>query len=228
MEAMEFENHTELGLGIFTVPDIACILNLKYSKVYILLNEYWDKRFASELGEKYSWSLNNIKAVSFHTLIEFYIFFQLKEVGVPTYQILNAHKELSITFQTPFPFAVSKIINKINCFGKRIVFELNDNELINLDSTKQLNMNFIKSFAHKLEFDKDELAEKFYPLGKKNCIVIDPNHQFGQPVIKKTNIFPQTIYNLYKSKESKKFIAESYEISLKEVNDAIEYCKSVA
>lgn len=103
MENFEFENHLELGTGIFTVPDISNILNLNYKKVHSLLNEYWDKRFASELGKKYSWSIHNSKAVSFHTLVEFYIFFQLKEVGVPTHQILNAHSELSKRFNTTFP-----------------------------------------------------------------------------------------------------------------------------
>ena len=116
----------------------------------------------------------------------------------------------------------------MKCFGRKIVFEISDDEIINLDSTKQLNLNFIKSFAHKLDFDRNELAEKFYPLGKNKRVVIDPKHQFGQATIKNTNIFPKTIYNLYQSKESKKFIAQSFEISLQEVNDAIEYCKSVA
>lgn len=228
MKRMEFENSVEIGLGIFTVPDISSILNLKYSKVHSLLNEYWDKRFASQYGEKYSWKVHKSKAVSFHTLVEFYIFFQLKEVGVPTQKILDAHSELSKRFETAFPFAISNIINKMNCVGKRIVFEVSENEIINLDSTKQLNLKFIKLFAHKLDFDKNNLANKFYPLGKTNSVIVDPEHQFGQPVIKNTNIYPQTIYNLYKSKESKKFIAESYEITVKQVNDAIEYCKSVA
>ena len=225
---MKFENNIEIGLGIFTIPDIASILNLKPSKVNSLLNEYWDKRFASQYGEKYSWKVHDNKAVSFHTLVEFYIFFQLKEAGVPTQKILDAHSQLSVRFDTAFPFASSKIIDKMTSVGKRIVFEINKNDIINLDSTKQLNLKFIKQFAQNLDFDKNNLANKFYPLGKSNSVIVDPEHQFGQPVLKNTNIYPQTIYNLHKSKESKKFIAESYEISLKQVNDAIDYCKSVA
>ena len=95
-------------------------------------------------------------------------------------------------------------------------------------------VNYKKNFGKPIPlnqnggFDKNELAEKFYPLGKTKQVVIDPKHQFGQPTIKGTNIFPKTIFNLYQSKESKKFIAQSYEISIQEVNDAIEYCKTVA
>lgn len=225
---MQFENHMELGYGIYTIPDIANILNLKYHKVERLLNEYWDKRFADVLGKKYSWSIGKTKAVSFHTLVEFYIFFQLRESGVSTQQILKAHKELSEMYNTAFPFAISKIIQGIRCVGSRIVFKIKDGEYINLDATKQLNLTFIQEFAQKLVFDSNNLAEKFYPLGKKNSVVVDPHHQFGQPVIANTNIFPKTIFNLYNAKESKQYIAASYELTLKQVNDAIAFCKNAA
>ncbi|MCK0191712.1 DUF433 domain-containing protein [Arenibacter sp. F20364] len=225
---MKFENKAEIGTGIYTLPDLARILNLEYHKVQRLLNEYWDKRFAAEFSEKYSWTVGKSKAVSFHTLVEFYIFYQLKESGVSTHGILQAHKELSQIYETPFPFAKSEILDGINCFGKKIVFEINNDEIIDLDSTKQLNLKFIKSFMHKLEFDNNSLAMRLYPLGKKNSVIVDPRHQFGQPTIQGTNLFPETIYNLYKKKESKKFIAYSYDISVKQVNDAIEYCKTAA
>lgn len=225
---MHLENQMELGYGIYTIPDIANILNLKYHKVERLLNEYWDKRFVNALGKKYSWAIGKTKAVSFHTLVEFYIFFQLKESGVSTQEILKAHKELSEMYNTAFPFAVSKIIQDISCAGRKIVFKTKKGDYINLDSTKQLNLGFIQEFAKKLVFDANNLAEKFYPLGKKNSVVVDPHHQFGQPVISETNIFPQTIFNLYNAKESKQFIAASYDITLKQVNDSIAYCKKAA
>ena len=225
---MKFENKAEIGTGIYTLPDLARILNLDYHKVQRLLNEYWDKRFAEEFSEKYSWTVGKSKAVSFHTLVEFYIFYQLKESGVSTQGILKAHKELSQIFKTPFPFAKSEILDGINCFGKKIVFEMNNDEIIDLDSTKQLNLKFIKNFMHKLEFDNNSLAMRLFPLGKKNSVIVDPKHQFGQPTIQGTNLFPETIYNLYKKKETKKFIASSYDISIKQVNDAIDYCKTAA
>lgn len=225
---MNFENEAKLGVGIFTIPDLADILNIKYYKVSRLLNEYWDARLAVEFRSKYSWTVELNKAVGFHTLVEFYIFYQFKEVGVSTRNILKAHKELSEIYKTPFPFAKSHILKGINCFGKKIVFETPDGEFIDLDSTKQLNLKFIKNFTKKLEFDRNNLAERLYPMGKTSSIVVDPKHKFGQPTIKGTNLYPETIYNLHRAKESKSFIASSYEISLKQVNDAIEYCKNAA
>jgi len=225
---VKFENKIEIGKGIYTLPDLSRILNLEYYKVRRLLNEYWDKRLNNEFVENYSWTVNDTKAVSFHTLIEFYIFYQLKEVGVTTRSILQAHIELAQLFQTPFPFATSDILDKINCFGKKIVFEINNDDIIDLDSTKQFNLKFIKKFMHKIDFDSNNLAQRLYPMGKSNTVIVDPKHQFGQPTLKGTNILPETIYYLINRKESKKFISLSYDISLKQINDAIEYCKAVA
>lgn len=225
---MEFENKVEIGNGIYTLPDLAKILNLDYQKVHRLLNEYWDKRFAGDLGDKYSWSIGNSRAVSFHTLIEFYIFYQFKNAGVSIQKILKAHQELTSMYNTAFPFANSSILDGIYCVGKKIVFEIRENIIIELDSTKQLNLKFIKNFFNKLDFDKNNIAKRLYPLGKNNSVIVDPEHQFGQPTIFGTNLFPETIYNLYRNKETKKFISASYGITVKQVTDAIEYCKTQA
>lgn len=225
---MSFENKSEIGIGIYTVPDLAEILNLKYYKVQRLLNEYWDKRFAEQLGSKYSWTDGKSKAVSFHTLIEFYIFFQLKETGISTKNILKAHTELSIMFSTPFPFAKAEVINGISCIGKNVFFEFKNKDIINLDSSKQLNLKFIKIFANKLDFDNGNLAVRLWPLGKEKSIVVDPNYKLGMPTIIGTNIYPESIYQLHLAEEPLKFIASTYSLSEKEVKDAIEFCKKAA
>ena len=62
---MDFEDKVEIGNGIYTLPDLAKILDLDYHKVRRLLNEYWENRFGNNLNAKYSWSSGNTKAVSF-------------------------------------------------------------------------------------------------------------------------------------------------------------------
>ncbi len=108
-DAMDLENRLELGNGIYTMADIAHILRLPYYKVYKWVTKYWDKDLGSDFRDSYSWIIdNNNRAVSFHTLIELYVFIQFSEVGVSTRDILKAHKELSGLFKTPFPFAGKK------------------------------------------------------------------------------------------------------------------------
>ncbi|MBC8486837.1 MAG: DUF433 domain-containing protein [Bacteroidetes bacterium] len=225
---MQFENKPQIGDGIYTVPDLAKILNLKYYKVQRLLSEYWDNRLAGNFIRSYSWSDGKSKAVNFHTLVEFYTYFHFREAGVTTKVILNAHKELSKMFKTPFPFATAGVLEGLASVGKRIVFQFSESQIINIDMTKQLNLKFIKDFMNKLDFNKGELANRLWPLGKNHSVVVDPDHQFGQPTIYGTNIIPYTIYHMVKANEPVDFIASTYGISKKQIKDAITFCKQAA
>lgn len=220
--ALKFENNLSIGNGVYTVPDIANILCLPYSKVNTWLDKYWDGKLGEAFKGKYSWRIDSTRAVGFHTLIEFYIMMNFAESGVKPAQVLKAHNELSRDFQTHFPFAQKQVIENISTDGKRIYLTV-DGSPITLDGSKQFNLDFIKLFFKKLDFDKELLASKFWPMGKTRAVVCDPHHKFGQPVIEGTNIQTDVIYRMHLAKEKTAFIANLYEISVKKVKDAIDF-----
>lgn len=219
-----FENKPMLGGGIYTVPDIAQILRLPINKVGRWIRTYWDEKLGQEFNSRYSWNIEQTKAVSFHTLVELYVFHQLNLVGLKPKAVLQAHKVLSERFNTLFPFANSAVLKALNTDGSRIYLDQGNQTIITLDNTNQLNFDFIKLFFKLVEFDDDALARRFWPLGKSKSVVCDPERQFGHPVINNTNIYPEAIYNLHKAGEPSDFIAYLYEISENQVQDAIEYC----
>lgn len=219
-----FENKPQLGSGIYTVPDIAQILRIPINKVGRWIRTYWDEQLGKEYDSRYSWNIDQSKGVSFHTLVELYVFHQLNDAGIRPRAALIAHKILSERFDTLFPFANSKVLRSLNTDGGRIYFEQGGQTIVTLDKSNQLNLDFIKLFFKLVEFDGGALASRFWPLGKDNSIVCDPERQFGHAVIDKTNIYPDAIFSLHKAGEPIKFISSMYEISEKQVNDAIEYC----
>ena len=152
------------------------------------IDKYWDGELGVEFEKRYSWKIENSRAVSFHTLVEFYVMMQFAEAGVKTRKVLEAHKELSHIYRTPFPFALKEVLDGINTDGRKIYFTSNGNT-ITLDGTKQLNLEFIKVFFRNLEFDANNLASRLWPLGKKNSILIDPERRFGHPVLNDKNVY---------------------------------------
>ena len=222
---VDFENKLSIGNGIYTIREIARILRLPYAKVHRWLNTYWEGELGKFFEGNYSWKVENSQAVGFHTLIEFYILVQFAEAGVKTREVLKAHIELSKELQTPFPFAHRNVLEKIRTDGKKI-FLTSNGITCTLDGTKQLNLSFIRLFLKNLEFDSDLVASRFWPLGKEKGILVDPRRKFGHPVVNTSNIYPETIYNLYKAGEPEKFIAFTYEISEEDVRHAIEYCEA--
>jgi uncharacterized protein (DUF433 family) len=222
---MTIKNTLDIGNGIYTLREISQILRLDYQKVYRWLNKYWDGELGAEFQQSYSWSVDSSKAVGFHTLIEFYVMMQLAEAGVKTKQVLKAHEALGKWSNTPSPFAQREVLENMRTDGKKVYFEIGDHSVA-LDGTWQLNLDFIKIFFKNLDFGNDLMAERFWPLGREKAISVDPKRKFGQPVINGTNIYPETIFNLYKGGESEEYIAFLYEINIRQVQDAIEYCQA--
>jgi len=221
---MIFENKPKLGLGIYTASEIAQILRVPYSKVYTWMNKYWDKGLGKEYGLKYSWQVHGTRAVSFHTFIEFYIMMLFSESGVKPKEVLQAHLELSKMYNTAFPFVLKEVLEGIRSDGRSIYLETKEG-IIELNGTKQFNLKIIKLFFINLDFDENNLASRFWPMGKEKSILIDPNRRFGHPLINGKNIFPDVISNHHKAGDPIKYIAHVYELSEKEVNHALEYCK---
>ena len=220
-----FENKPEIGLGIYTPSEIAKILRLPYYKVSRWIDKYWDGELGVEFEKRYSWKTGNSKAVSFHTLVEFYVMMQFAEVGVKTRRVLEAHKELSQVYDTCFPFALKEVLMGMKTDGSKIYFTSNGNT-VTLDGSKQLNLEFIRVFFQKLEFDVQHLASRFWPMGKENSILVDPQRKFGHPVLNESNIFPETLFTHYKAGDPIEYISYIYKLTDKEVQDAIDYMKA--
>jgi uncharacterized protein (DUF433 family) len=219
------KNKPHLGEGIYTASDIASILGLPPAKVRHWLNDYWDARFSVHHVGRYSWGSRLEKAVNFHTLIEFYTFYQLRLHGISSQKIIKAHEIASKVLNTPYPFATSKILTD----KKVIFFEDKIADVLSADDNLQYELKeVIEPFCHKIDFNGYTLAQRFFPLGRQVSIVVDPHYQFGQPVITGTNIQAQMLYLMNKSGDSPDFLASLYDIELKQVNDAIKFCRKAA
>lgn len=211
--------HSKLGEGIYSIADIAFLLHLPKQKVRRWLNDFWNSRLAEKYKQAYSWGEGRAQATNFYTLIEFYVFYTLRESGVSQNKIFEAHEEMAKQLKTVYPFASAKLLTD----GKSILYTMEDGTTLNADKTRQIALRqIIEAFCKKIEFSGNNLAQKYYPLGKNKPIVVDPHHQFGQPVIEKTNLLAETIYNMYGAGESEEFISRLYNISLNEVSAAID------
>ncbi len=205
----------KLGEGIFLTSDVAHILQLPYHKVRNLMRNYWS-------GHQFGDSKN--KAINFFALIEFYTYYKLRELGVSATEIKKAHTILAKDLCVSYPFALSGIKTD----GSKVWYE-RLGSLVKVDGKMQLTIKeFILEFLHMIEFDKNHIAERFYPLKNSKLIVVDPKHQFGQPTITGRNITTSAIRKLYEGGESIKNIANLYDIKYSQVSDALNYYKRTA
>jgi uncharacterized protein (DUF433 family) len=223
--AATLKKKPSLGIGLYTIPDVANILNLDRTLVRRWLHEYWGSQFRLKGKSFASWGKGREKAVHFFTLIEFYVFYQLRKLGVSAQNIAKSHEIISDDLKTAFPFANLRILTD----GKKIFYTVNGDIIINADKSKQINITaIIEAFCHKIDFGEDLTALRYWPLGKAKNIVVDPHHQLGQPTVKDTNILAQTLFSMYTSGEKISFISALYSVSEDDVKASIELFKKAA
>ena len=214
----------KLGNGIYTIPDTANILGIPSRTVRYWSKKIWDERLAEKGGSKYTWGEGKDKALDFYTMIELYIFHNLRKLKITPSKIFLAHRKISEALQSPYPFAHAKILSD----GKEVFFQ-KELDIVNANDSLQFNLKEIVSeFMIKIDYDEGLLAQRYWPIGKKRNIVVDPQHQFGQPTINGTNILAETIYHYYQSGESINFIANIFEIKNHDVTAAIEFYNQAA
>ncbi len=200
----------EIGKGIYLTEDISLLLGLPKSKVNKWLADYWSG---------YYWKNQRTKVVDFMGLIEFYIFYQLREREISAKKIKDAHESLKKLFDTEFPFASSNLIT----YGKEIKFN-HKKTIVDADKTFQLNIpEIVIPFSEKIEYSTDSLAKLFYPAGKNVDIVSNPHIKYGSPVIKGTGIQISVIYNFLLGGEKPDFVAELYQIQLNQVLSVLNF-----
>jgi uncharacterized protein (DUF433 family) len=200
----------KINTGIFFSNDIALLLDLPTSKVSRWLNEYW----ADYLHEK-----GRNKRIGFSELIEFYVFYMLRERGISPQKITTARESLKKLYKTNYPFASSNLLT----YGTDIKFK-DSTGLLNADLELQYNISdFIEPFSKKIEYNKSEIAQRFYPAGKDIDIVVDPKHKFGSPVIKGTNTEVYALQPYIQAGEEYEFIADLFNLTVKQINDVSDF-----
>ncbi len=224
---MTFEKQEifDIGTGIYTIPDIASILRLSPAKVRRWMKEYWNEKFSDNGKTTFTNGTGKEQITNFYTLIEFYTFYQLRLLGVSSFRINKAHEVLANLHKTKYPFAKSNILTD----GKKVFFSGEIGEIIHADKSLQINIKeILEPFCRSIDFDVNSLATRFYPLGKNHEVIVDPNRQFGQPIIGDTNILTETVFDLYQAGEPIKVIANIFELTSKQVNDAIDFHRNAA
>ena len=212
------KNKPVLGMGIYTPPDISIILQIPQQRIRWYINEVWDNRFGrSQFNERYSWALNNQRAVNFLVLIEFKIVLALHRLGISTRKILQARNNIAKENSVPYPFASSRILAD----SKSIRYRFRD-AIVDADGSRQLTFDrLVEDYYGCIEFDPDDLAKSFWPRGRDSSIIVDRSRQFGSPIIEGTNISARTIHLMHESGDSVSVLSKLYEVSEKNIRDAI-------
>ena len=167
--------------------------------------------------------------VSFIQLIEIVVAARFRKADHVSYQrVRSAYENAKNLYQLSYPFAHLTL----EAIGRHIVQWLNTDEpdvsLQTLDDPQQWTLpGLVAEAMAQLDYEED-LAARWYPVGKDVPIVVDPRMSAGTPTIKGRGVTIQVIRKRFKAGQNMEFIAKDFELEQSVIEEAVRYAEQVA
>lgn len=213
-----------LESGIYTVPDAAELVEAPAQLVRIWVGGHKGKQepvIINDLGR-----IHGKVAVSFHNLMELRFVALFHGAGVRLQDIRAIMSEVRYSLDHPHPFA-TKIVFRTD--GRKIVAEIGRKngvkDIYDLRSRNyEMHPVVMKSLKNDVIYDPRGEATAWRPRRKiAPNVVVHPSFSFGQPILQRSHIPTATIAAAAKAEKSAKAAAWMYEVTEKEVREAIRF-----
>ncbi|MEK0336698.1 MAG: helix-turn-helix domain-containing protein [Nitrosopumilus sp.] len=218
-----------IGHGIYSIPDAARLTGIHPNSIRRWVSGYnYTYHNKSSISPPVISStfktLDSQVALAFLDLIEIRFINAFKKHGISLIHIRKAYKNAKNLLSSEHPFAT----RKFKTDGKVIIAEIasksDDIILIELAKNQLLIEKILQPYLFLgLEFADDDLVFRWWPMGKKQGIVIDPEISFGKPIVFKEGIPTSTLACAYNTEKSFKTVADWYEIHISTVKHAVEF-----
>ena len=79
-----------------------------------------------------------------------------------------------------------------------------------------------------IEFGASNDPQRWWPPEKKHAVVIDPERRFGTPIVTHSGVPTKILANAFKAEDWVEFVAKWYEVTPREVRDAVKFEEPLA
>lgn len=212
-----------LELGIFTVPEIADLVNAPQSNVRVWVEGHTGKQSAvidNQLGR-----VGGKVAVSFTNLMELRFVATFVAAGVGLREIRKIMDDVRETLEHPHPFATRTVFKTD---GRKIVAEIAKNNGVSIYDLRTKNFEMLNVVMMSLKEDVayDPAGDAIYWRPRPRIapnVIIHPHFSFGKPVLEPSRIPTSAIAQSVKVEGSVPFVAGIFELPENQVREAIKF-----
>ena len=166
------------------------------------------------------------KTCSFLHLIEIVVAAKFRKAEHESYRtVRRAYDNARKLFKLDYPFASMDL----KAIGGHIVHIMHvpGLSLQAVDQPEQFTLpDLVQETIAQLEYEED-LASRWYPVGKDVPIVVDPRISAGLPVIKGRGITVEAINKRFQARQKIEFIERDFELEPDVVEEAIRFWEAV-
>lgn len=225
------------GLGIYTLAEASHLVRVPSLAINKWLYGYDYTRKSEDAAVKkhvnplwtpqYDPSHWGEKVIGFRDLLELRVVREFIQHGVPALVVRRCFETARSVFSDPYPMTALRFATDGKTIFADTVRSDEIKEMIDLQKRQYVFRNIIKpSLYEGIEYDQKN-AKRWYPGGKKRDIVIDPERQFGKPILADDGVPTAAIFASYQAEGAHKstvsLVARIFEIPAKHVEAAIKF-----
>lgn len=226
-------NSSYFNTGIYMVRDAARLTGVSTGRIRRWLRGYRyrsrKKAYASPPLWHGQWEpIDHSLALGFLDLIEIRFVEAFLKAGVSWATLRQARERAEEMFKVSHPFCTNRFVTD----GREIFVELHretgEPSLIEIVQRQAVFAQIIKPFLKELEFADGTGLVRWWPLGEKRMVVLDPARNFGRPIVARHGVPTEVLGNAAKATGSIAEVARWYEVSEREIHDAVEFEQRLA
>jgi len=215
-----------VGVGLYSVAEAAALTRVQSAKIRRWLQGHnIDGKEYPPLWTSYLERLDEESLyLSFLDLVQLRVADAFIREGLSAQKVRRAIQYSAEIVSSEYPFANARFQTD----GKTVILHVLDDEkgderLINLFKHGQyLMQKVIEPSLTGLEFE-DEIAARWWPLGRAKGVVIDPKRQFGQPIDDATGVPTSVLAQAAKTEGSAVQAAKLFMVPTSSVKRAVAF-----
>ena len=222
------------GVGVYSFPEAARLVGTSTQTVSRWLLGY---RFPTRRGSGgrsgpiFSPQLAQIegyRAIGFLDLVELLFVKAFREEGVTLQKIRRAAREAGRRWKTNHPFCLRRFATDGRTIFSSVVDDLGEEALLELIKSQLAFKTVLEPYLRQLEYGDQYLVKRWWPLGNRKPVCVDPNICFGRPVVLPVPIPTDIIYESVRAEQTPEEVAKWYGLPLGSVRAAIEFESELA
>lgn len=163
-------------------------------------------------------------ALTFSDLIEVRFLDRFLECGVSWRAIRIAAERAREYLGRPHPFSTKIFKTDGHAILLEIVRAGDDASLLNLVANQWELQRIVSPLLYAgLEFNEMLEPQRWWPMGERKRVVVDPERAFGAPIDCESGVPTQVLNRSFAAERSFKMVAAIYDVPLKAVRHAVEF-----
>lgn len=223
-----------LGVGLYMVPEASRLVKIPEQRIRRWLNGYsyiskGEKRIMPQLWDSQIGRIDDTLALGFLDLMEIRFVNRFVQHGVPLQTIRRALEAAKDIIGKRYPFSTRRFQTDGRTIFAEILHESGETHLLDLVKSQFAFASVISpSLYSDMDFSKEDEALRWWPMGHKRKVVVDPGFAFGQPIVSESSIPTATLASAVDAEGSIEAVATWFGISKKAVKDAVSFEEMLA